>query len=496
MLDRVDREIVEEKVKFQDLDRIFNPKRIAIIGVSSKGAGFGNGSLLAIQALNYPGDIYPVNPRGGSINGMKIYKSLDEIDGELDFAVISVPAKDVPGVIEECLKKNSAGVEILSAGFSETGTQEGIMLEEDIKRVAQKGIRVIGPNCFGIYCPKCGLNIPPGPDFSHESGPVAFLSQSGGMSSDFACLGKWMGINFSKMVSFGNGVDLRETELLEYLAEDSDTEIISMYIEGVRDGRRFFKVLRDVASKKPIIVYKGGLSDAGQRAVASHTASMGGKRKIWESMIKQCNIVQVRSLIEMAETCLAFCLLPRRVYRRVSIIGGGGALGVMASDAADSFGIELPVFKGEIYDNIMSLLPKPGSSAANPIDVANPMVSIEFLKEVMLIAGKDERVDFQVMIQLLHTYKAVADRMGGNVKELTPYEQLASMLWDVAESTGKPAVIVLPRYRQGVEDIDLEEMMRLARQAFYNKGIPVFHDVIDAFRAVKHVSDYYKRHER
>nr|HOO47703.1 CoA-binding protein [Deltaproteobacteria bacterium] len=306
-------------------ERIFHPKNIAIIGVSSKGSMFGSGIFNSLSAIGFEGGIYPVNPKGGEFNGRRLYENIGEIPAEIDFAIIAVPAERVPAALEECRTAGVAGVEILSAGFSETDTQRGRELEEEIRRIAARGIRVVGPNCFGIYCPASGLTLLPGPDLSRQSGHVAFLSQSGGMSIDFAHIGKWMGVRFSKVISFGNGADLRETELLEYLGDDPETKVIGMYIEGVKDGRGFFEVLKSVAAKKPVIINKGGLSQAGSRAVASHTASMGGSKVIWESLLRQAGAVQVDDLWEMAHTCLVFSHLPERVCRGITIAGGGGA---------------------------------------------------------------------------------------------------------------------------------------------------------------------------
>ncbi|MCK9263436.1 MAG: CoA-binding protein, partial [Deltaproteobacteria bacterium] len=197
-------------------DRIFYPKSVAVIGVSVRGSAFGTGILSALKAIGFEGRLYAVNPKGGEYNGIKIYTGLKEIPEPVDFAIIAVPAEHVPKALEECRLMGVAGAEILSSGFSELGTQEGVRLEQEVKGIASRGLRVIGPNCFGVYCPQSGLTLLPGPDLSRKSGPVGFVSQSGGMSIDFAHIGKWMGVGFSKVVSFGNGADIRETELLEY----------------------------------------------------------------------------------------------------------------------------------------------------------------------------------------------------------------------------------------------------------------------------------------
>ena len=199
-----------------DFERIFHPASIAILGVSSdeNSVGFGTGMLRVLKEMGFAGRIYPVNPSGGSVLGLKIYSRMEDIPERVDFAVIAVTAKLVPQALEDCLRSGVAGAEILSSGFGELGTQEGRQLEDQIREITARGIRVVGPNCFGIYCPRSGLTMLPGQDLSRESGNVAFLAQSGGMASDFAHAGEWMGIRFSKMVSFGNGADLREAEHL------------------------------------------------------------------------------------------------------------------------------------------------------------------------------------------------------------------------------------------------------------------------------------------
>jgi len=475
----------------KDLDRIFHPHRVAVAGVSTEGFGFGRGIFLSLLSMGFEGELIPVNPRGGEILGRKLYRSIDEIPGSIDFAVIAVAAAQTPETLEQCRIKGALGAEIISSGFRELGTPEGIALENEIRAIARKGIRVIGPNCFGIYCPRSGLTMLPGPDLSREAGPVAFISQSGGMSIDFAFMGPWTGVHFSKMISFGNGADLRETELLEYFRDDDETGIVSLYVEGVEDGERFIRALRETSVVKPVVVYKGWLSEAGQRAVTSHTASLGGSRVIWEAALRQAGAIQVQSLEEMAQTCLAFSLLPHRVYRGITVAGGGGALGVAACDMAEAYGLSLPHLEGDVYEAVLSCLPKPGSSAANPIDIANPYVPPRMIREALIQAAKDERVDIQIQAPLLYHFKALSTLMGvKSFQEITPYPEMATAAREVTDITGKPVLVVLPNPRRGEQDMDVEELLRRARRAFLEKGIPVFDTLSDAMRAIHHVSAY------
>ncbi len=480
--------------KFENFDRIFNPASVAVVGVGTQGFGFGRGILLSLLAIGYSGKLYPVNPRGGTISGLKIYRTIEEIPGKIDFAIIAVPARFVPEALASCLKKGAAGAEILSSGFKEAGTPEGMALNNQILEIAAKGIRVIGPNCFGIYCPRSGLTMLPGPELSREPGPVAFLSQSGGLSIDFAYMGKWRGIRFSKMVSFGNGCDLRETEMLEYLRQDPETRVICLYIEGVQDGRSFFEVLSRTALEKPVVIMKGGLSDSGGRAVASHTASMGGSSKIWKSALRQCNVVQVKNLPEMADAALAFAMLPLKEYQGLTAIGGGGALGVNTADMAEALGLKIPLLRNDLQEKIREILPQPGSSPANPIDIANPHVGPDILKETMIQASKDDNIQIHLMIQLLHAYKALAYALEKkSVREVVPVSELVAACRQAVQTGGKPVVMVLPNYQQDRDALDIEEVIREVREQCLAAGIPVFDQVQNALTAISRLALYVRR---
>ena len=479
---------------FEYLDRMFAPASIAVVGVSSEGFGFGRGIFLSHLAIGYEGKLYPVNNRGGFIEGRPIYTSIEAIPDTIDFAIIAVPAHLVPSVLEACRKKGAVGAEVLSSGFRETGTPEGTVLEEELQTIARQGIRVLGPNCFGIYCPKSGLTMLPGPDLSREPGGVALLSQSGGLSVDFSYMGKWRGIRFSKVVSFGNGCDLRETEMLRYLRHDPETKVICMYVEGVSDGREFLAALKKAAREKPVIVIKGGLSDSGSRAAASHTASLGGQRTIWEAALRQCHATQVENLEELSDAALAFSLLPAGKYHGCSIVGGGGALGIAAADAAESLGLAIPRLREDLQAAIMNVLPKPGSSATNPIDIANPYVKPEHIREILLRASEDDNVDIHIVIQLLYHYKSLKLAMGvESIRDIAPYRELAMACREVVDIGGKPVVLVLPNIRQEEDAMDIEEIIRETRRLFTEAGMPVFDDVKNALRAVASVSRYYGR---
>jgi len=245
-----------------------------------------------------------------------------DIPESIDFAMITVPAKIVPSVLEDCLAKGVKAVEIFTAGFSETG-EKGRILEEELVKITKRGIRAIGPNCFGVYCPASRLTLLPGADFSTESGPVAFISQSGGHAQEIAREATGSGIRFSKVISYGNACDLNEVDFLEYLAHDPETRIIAAYMEGPRDGQRFMKLVQDVSKTKPVLIWKVGLTREGAQAVSSHTASLGGEEATWGAFFKQTGAVRVESKEELIDTIMALLHLPPSTGRRVAVIGGG-----------------------------------------------------------------------------------------------------------------------------------------------------------------------------
>jgi acyl-CoA synthetase (NDP forming) len=263
-----------------------------------------------------------------------------------------------------------------------------------------------------------------------------------------------------------------------------------MYVEGIEDGDQFFSTLKSAARKKPVIVYKGGLSEAGRRSVVSHTASMGGSRAIWNSILKQTRAVQVQDMPEMAQAALAFAFLPQRVYRNLTLFGGGGALGVSAGDAAETFGLSFPPFASETVRRMMAILPQPGSSAGNPVDVANPFVDPAVLCECLRIGAQDDRIDLQILISLLGHYKNLARYLGKPLREVAPFEELAEGVRKVAAETGKPIVITINNPRRSLDHLDVVETVELARKAFLERGIQVFDDLRNALRAISHVNEY------
>jgi acyl-CoA synthetase (NDP forming) len=470
---------------------IFYPQALAVIGASADPAKFGNMILGAIREIGYAGKIFPVNPEGGEINGLKVFKSLSEIPGPVDFAVITVPALVILRTLEECRQKGVRGVEILTSGFKETGTPKGGQLEAEIARFAQGGMRILGPNCFGIYCPESGLTILPGQNFSRETGPVGFLSQSGGLCADLGQVAKGLGIRFSKMVSYGNGCDVAACDLLEYFFADEKTRIIAGYVEGIEDGPRFLRLLRDNRGRKPVILWKAGLTATGGRAVTSHTGSLGGSAAVWEGVFRQAGVVQVYSAEELVDAIYAFLYLPDGAGPRVAVMGGGGAISVAASDSLERLGLAIPYFSPPVLEKLKASFPPVGNSLRNPVDLGNPMIPPSMLRKVMEAAGEDEGIDTLIVIQILfYILYQVRHRMGLDERPLSRFSfqtELLKACQEIQARCGKPIILAMPDITTDGQMIDLEFELRRERDVYQAAGFPVFRSLDRAARALAHV---------
>jgi len=348
------------------LDIAFSPASVAIAGVGPVTAG--RNYLESLLDSGFKGRIYPLNPRGGEISGVPIYPNIKDVPEPVDYVISCVPADLTPQLVEDCTENRAKVLSLFTAGFSEIGTERGRRLEAEIRRLAQAGgLRLIGPNCMGVYSPRVGLSFVS--DFPRERGRVAFVCQSGGNTIYFVRLAAQRGVRFSKVISYGNACDVDESDLLEYLTDDDETEIVAAYIEGVKDGGRFYRAVTRLSARKPVIVLKGGYTEAGARTAASHTGSLAGSNAIWDGLLQQAGVLRVHTLEEMLDTVVTFLFLPLPKGRRVAMVGGGGGASVLTSDACNANGFTVPTIPPKTADEITGFL---GTSAGmiltNPIE--------------------------------------------------------------------------------------------------------------------------------
>jgi acetate---CoA ligase (ADP-forming) len=349
------------------MDAIFRPRAIAVIGASNTMGKWGHRLVQRPLNTGYPGTIYPINTKQAEILGLKAYPCLAAVPGPIDMAVISTPTPTVPQVLRECVAQGIKGAVVITAGFAETG-EAGAQLQAEMTAVAREGgIRLVGPNCMGIWSAAGGLSLcfPTRP----KSGPIAFVSQSGTFGVSMAQVASVQGYGLSKFISIGNQADLEVSDYLDYLAEDEDTRVILLYLEGLKDGARFFETARRVVRQKPIIVYKAGRSAAAERAAMSHTASIAGSSVVFDSMCRQIGLLQASESFHLFEMAQALMGLPLPPGNRVAILGSGGQ-GVVGTDACSALGIELPELDDQTAARISALLPDHAPAARNPVDFA------------------------------------------------------------------------------------------------------------------------------
>ena len=379
------------------MDFLFHPDSIALVGITTTQPQHWTRTFLeGLIEMEFDRPLYLVNPKGGEIKGRKVHTSLKDVPGNIDYVIGLVNARIAPKLVEECAEKKVRAIHFCTAGFSETGEESRIKLESELTEVARRnGIRVIGPNCMGIYCPKSRLSFSPA--FPKESGPVGVISQSGGNSIYLVRQAALRGVRFSKVVSYGNACDIDESDLLEYLAHDVDTKIIALYIEGIKDGRRFRKALEEATNEKTVVLLKGGTTEGGARAVAGHTASLAGSRATWDALCKQLGIISVSSLEEMIDVLVTLLFLPLPGGRNALLFGAGGGASVLIADQFESRGFRVPPIPPEMVAQISEFTPIAGNILRNPIDYSQAMTNIEGVIKTFAILSRWEGADFFVM---------------------------------------------------------------------------------------------------
>ena len=463
------------------LDHLFHPQSIAILGASANPASKGYDYLKSLQEFEFAGRIYPVNPRAGEIMGLKTYAHMKDIPGQVDYVISCIPAQSVVELIPDCALKGVKTIQLYTSGFSETGEPEGRALERElVQRTEDMGIRVLGPNCIGVHYPKGGLAFGRA-RFSKKGGPVGGLVQSGGHAWHLVSAGSLRGLGFSKIISFGNACDLNETDFLQYLAEDRETKVITAYIEGIKHGNKFVQAAKRAAQAKPLIMLKGGRTDAGRRAVISHTGALAGSDRIWDAFFQQTGIIRAYSLDELIDFVIPFMHLPMMKGANVGIVGGGGGASVQAADDLENMGLKVPPLPVEIRDKLKEFTSLAGSGLANPIDTAEMWNPQAFVRTFELVASW-EKVD----LMLVHA-----------VVELTAQWQGQSVLDGIVEglltsknNIDKPIVVVLQSYGTPRGAATLHDIQK----KLAGSGIPVYPTVGRAASAISEFIKYHRAH--
>jgi acetyl coenzyme A synthetase (ADP forming)-like protein len=386
------------------LEPFFKPKTVAVIGVSRQPRKFGHVIFKNFKDSEFKGKVFPVNPKAEAILGTKAYASVNEIPDEVDLAVIAVPAAVVPSVIDECLSKGVKAAVIISGGFKEIG-DEGAKLEQEIQtKIKGKTLRLIGPNCIGVFDPTSHVDTLFLPTYKlrrPKRGSIAFISQSGAFGSAVLDWAASQEIGISKFISIGNKADVDEVDLLNYLSEDPLTKCITLYVESIDQGRKFLEAASKVLCKKPIVVLKGGVTKAGARAAMSHTGSLAGSAKIYEGAFKGAGVIQALTVDELFDYARALAYQPVPKENGLAIVTNGGGFGVISSDEASRQGLNLSDFSQSTIVTVKASLPD-YALPHNPLDLVGD-ADVQRYRVALDAVSADASVGIILVIVLLQT---------------------------------------------------------------------------------------------
>ncbi|HEX59747.1 MAG TPA: CoA-binding protein [Methanomicrobia archaeon] len=468
MVSAVERGGEAEAEPESDLSYFFEPRSVAIIGALREGWFGGYVIIKNLRLFGFPGEIYPVNPRYDKVLGLDVYASIKDVPATVDLVIIITPAATVPGILEECGDASVRAAIVVSDGFAER-SEEGAKLQEELVGIGRReGVRILGPNTVGVTNTANGLVTTPY-EFGYSSirrGYVALAGQTGIIAPQ-AVPYEDLQYGVSKICDFGNKCDVDETDLLEYLAEDAETKVIAMYLEGIKDGRRFLATAKRVVKRKPVIVLKSGRSEEGARVASSHTGTLAGDDRIYEAAFRQVGVLRVRNFRELFEIPKIFGQ-PRPKGNRIAIITMTGGAGVMSTDVAYECSLELARFSEKTIGELEKIFP---SLAKNPSDVGPAMFAgdlVQIYKKTIEAALEDENVDCVSVV--LWTGEAA------------PPQLYVELFNELKEKASKPIAIWI----YGTKVTAVHELSRELEKLDF----PVFLDFETAVRALGMLCEY------
>ncbi|MSQ30227.1 MAG: hypothetical protein EXR68_07060 [Dehalococcoidia bacterium] len=481
------------------LDPIFHPRAIALVGVSSSedtgSRGGGGGGFLASlleQGFEQRHGLYPVNPKMTTVRGLPCYPTLLDTPDPVDHVISLIPARAVPTLVDQAIQKKVRSIHFYTAGFSETGDPAMAAMEADvIGKLRAAGIRAFGPNCMGLYVPSEQVAFMNG--FPGEPGNVMVISQSGANAGDIVHgLGR-RGVRFSKVISFGNGIDVRAHHLFDYAVADPQTEVITAYVEGVQDGRLMFEAVKAAARVKPVILLKGGLTSAGARAAHSHTGSLAGSVEIFDALCRQTGAMRAETMDDLHDLVVAVTTSVKRIKGRgVGLIAGGGGFAVLSSDAIATAGLDVPPTPEETKRLLREYIPTAGTSVNNPIDAnsATPELAQKTLRLVSEASTNDVVIAAPSLGQ--RGLPDAHDTAAPPERDEQVRDQIRAgveMYARTQEETGTPIVALLRERSATVEQMDL------FYQEAYRAGVGTYPTVARAARAIALVLRWRERRQ-
>jgi acyl-CoA synthetase (NDP forming) len=479
----------------QELEAILHPRSVAVVGASANTSSWGYSFTHHLVEYGFKGQVYPVNPGYPEILGFKCYPSLRAIPGTIDFVISCVNASQVPQMMVECGEKGVKGVHLYTARFSETGRKDAADLEQEVLRLARNsGIRLIGPNCMGVYHPRVGLSF--GYNLPKDSGKVGMASQTGGGASGFVHLASLRGVRFSKVISYGNALDFNECDYLDYFIQDAETQIIVLYVEGVKDGRRFLETLKRATAAKPVIVIKGGRGKSGARMTTSHTASIAGSFNAWDAAVKQAGAVPAKDFEELIDLTVSFYFLPPVRGNRVGVLGGGGGPSVIAAESCEEAGLDVIPLPRDMRDEMKARGVTIWDWISNPVDVS--IIGGSGMTDIDMLHLMAKHPDFDLLIGNFNEWVMITlstdDRFSTSMK-MQPKNYIT-----IKERYGKPFLVVMGERgvvsSQYTATLDADDWhwkaMAEARGELMAAGLPLYPTVERAARSARKVFEYYR----
>ncbi len=432
------------------MNRIMKPDAVAVIGASAESGKIGNSVMKNLINGGYAGKIYPIHPKADEIEGIRVYRSVKDIPGDVDMAVFAIPAALVPGALIECGEKGIPGAVLIPSGFAETGNVEA---QEEIKRIGEQyNVRLMGPNIYGFYYTHKNLCATFCTAYDVK-GQVALSSQSGGIGMAIVGFSRSAGMGVSAIVGLGNKSDIDEDDLLTFFEQDDNTQVIAQHFEDLKDGRAFAEVARRVSRKKPIIALKAGRTSAGAKAASSHTGALAGNDRVYDDILRNAGVIRAYALRDLLEYARALPALPTPKGENVVIITGAGGSGVLLSDACVDNGLELMKMPDDLDAAFRKFIP-PFGAAGNPVDITGGEPPTTYRNTVAL-ALEDERIH-SIILGYWHTI-------------ITPPMVFANLVVDVVEEM-KAKGIHKPVVASLAGDVEVEE----AAAFLYRHNIPAF----------------------
>lgn len=453
--------------------QFFYPSGVAVFGVTDSPENLGKNIIVNCQEAGFGGNVYPVGKKPGNVCGYEIITNPESLPQGVDLAVILIPAKGIPEIMEICGRKGIHHIVISSAGFREFNDEDN-QVERDVQVIAkQYGIRFIGPNCIGVICIHSGLCTPFNPmrSQSFEKGSISLISQSGGVATQAAYIFSEEHVGFSKIISVGNKLDINEIDLLKYLINDEDTEQIHLYLESIEDGRTLMTLARE--SKKPVVLLKSNTGKTASVVAKSHTAALSNNDRIVDCAVKQAGIIRVEDIHSMTVAAKAFKLPPLRGDRLVAVSISGG-FAVILGDLCEEYGFECPELPRQVLDTLESKRRGGIINISNPMDLGD-IYSLEAVLETLEDCLVFDNIDG---IVLSYMYSEEMSRLFN--AEIGGVEQVLESIKNICKRTGKPIALSLFAERHYTEE-------------FKKTGIfPVFNDLEESVRALRMLRNYWQ----